>query len=380
MKKVILTLQIAAIFIGSIVGAGVCSGRELNQFFASYGKAGFWGLIMCGGLYILFGKMIIHITSIGGVKSYNEFVSLVCPKFVARFINGVLTLFLLSSTSIILAGSGALINQHFGLSKGIGFIGMIAISSLFLLKNTKGLFEVNSIVVPVLIFMMSAVFFSYMTKYPNQFDYGYLLMIPRQKSHLALSAIVYVSFNILTIIGVLVPLTAELKKPKDLVNGIIAGSVVLTIISVYITFLMLVNPFHPKMYEMPLLAIAAGLSPWLQTGILGIMWLEMFSSQVSNIYSLSHFMENKFKIKYNTAIFLTVALAAPFSIIGFTRLVEFLYPLYGVLSLVFLMYCMMFYIKSKGKAPRRDIKNPQPYEIRKPNFLLARPTFMFRKK
>jgi len=76
------------------------------------------------------------------------------------------------------------------------------------------------------------------------------------------------------------------------------------------------------------------------------MWLEMFSSQVSNVYSLSHFMENKFDIKYNIGIFLVVAVAAPFSVIGFAKLVEFLYPLYGVLSLVFLVYCVIFYIKT----------------------------------
>ncbi|WP_069998952.1 YkvI family membrane protein [Cellulosilyticum sp. I15G10I2] len=347
MKKIILILQIATIFIGSIVGAGVCSGRELNQFFATYGITGFLGLILCGLLYIVFGKIIIAITTLSSVRSYNEFVDLICPKPVAQFINIVLTLFLLSSTSIILAGSGAIINQYFGAPKWMGFIAMIVISSLFLLRNTEGLFEVNSIVVPTLILIMSAVFFTYIIQNPEQITYSYMFMMPRQKSNLFISTMVYVSFNILTIIGVLVPLTAELRKPKDIEKGIIVGSVVLTIISVYITFLMLVNPFHPKMYEMPLLAVATNISKLLQIGILGVMWLEMFSSQVSNIYSLSHFMENKFQIKYHIAIFVVVAIAAPFSMIGFARLVEFLYPLYGVLSLVFLIYCIIFYIKNR---------------------------------
>lgn len=346
MKKQMLIIQIATIFIGSIVGAGVCSGRELNQFFASYGIAGFLGLILCGLLYILFGKIIISISTLNKVKSYNEFVDLVCPKMVARFINIILTLFLLSSTSIILAGSGSIIHQHFGVPKWVGFLIMIGCSSLFLRKNTKGLFEVNGIVVPTLLIVMSVIFFAYIFKNPSHITYSYMFLIPRQKSNIFLSSLVYVSFNLLTIIGVLVPLANEIQKPKEITKGIVVGSVVLTIMSMYIMFLMLVNPFLPKMYEVPLLAVAAQLGKWLQLCILGVMWLEMFSSQVSNVYSLSHFMENKFDIKYNIGIFLVVAVAAPFSVIGFAKLVEFLYPLYGVLSLVFLVYCVIFYIKT----------------------------------
>lgn len=348
MKNVKLTLQIAMIFIGSIVGAGVCSGRELNQFFATYGIAGFVGLIFCGILYIVFSKVIVTITTKYGVSSYDEFVDLVCPKPVAKFINFVLTLFLLSSTSIILAGSGSIINQYFHVPKWVGVLIMFVLSSFFLMRNTEGLFEVNTIVVPTLIVVMTSIFISYIFQNPDTMQFSYMRLIPRQKSNLALSTIVYVSFNILTIIGVMVPLTNEIKKPKEINRGVALGSIVLTVLGAYITFLMLVNPFHPYLYEMPLLGVAMELSPLLQIGMLGIMWLEMFSSQVSNVYSLSYYLRNRFKVPYKKGIFLVVLVAMPFSIIGFAQLVEFLYPLYGILSLVFLIYCLIFIYKDKS--------------------------------
>lgn len=350
MKRIILIIQIAMIFIGSIVGAGVCSGRELNQFFATYGIAGFIGIILCGLLYIVFSKIIVEISLKKNVSSYNEFVDLVCPKWVAKFINIVLTLFLLSSTSIILAGSGALLSQYFEIPKWIGVLIMVGCSSIFLMRNTEGLFEVNSVVVPTLVTIMTAIFISYVYQNPFTLDYIYMRFIPAQKEHLVVSTLVYVSFNILTIIGVIVPLTAEIKKPKEIQIGIIVGSSVLTVISIYIVFLMLVNPFYPRMYEMPLLAIAMQMSRWLKIAMLGVMWLEMFSSQVSNVYSLSYFLRNKFNIAYNKGIFLVVIIALPFSGIGFARLVEILYPMYGVLSLVFLLYCMIYFYKLKKET------------------------------
>lgn len=346
-KKNILILQIAMIFIGSIVGAGVCSGRELNQFFASYGVAGFLGLILCGLLYVVFGMLIIYITEEKGVSSYNQFVDLVCPKPVAVFINTVLTLFLLSSTSIILAGSGSLINQYFDVPKWIGIVIMIVLSSVFLMRNTEGLFEVNTIVVPTLIVVMSCIFFSFVKENPFTMNYTYMRFIPKQKSNLALSTLVYVSFNILTIIGVIVPLTNEIKRPKEIIRGIMLGSFALTIISMYIVFLMLVNPFYPNMYEIPLLAVAMNMGCFLKVAMLGIMWLEMFSSQVSNVYSLSYFLRNKFNVPYKKGIFYVVAAALPFAGVGFAKLVEILYPMYGVLSLIFLFYCIMFFYKMR---------------------------------
>lgn len=342
MKDKWLSIQIAMIFIGSIVGAGVCSGRELNQFFATYGIAGFVGLIFCGILYIIFSRVIITITDRYHVSSYDEFVDLVCPRWVARFINVVLTLFLLSSTSIILAGSGSILSQYFNMPKWIGMIIMIILSSFFLLRNTEGLFEVNTLVVPTLIVVMFGILIAYVKVNPHTMQWSYMRFMPRQKTNLLTSTLIYVSFNILTIIGVIVPLTNDIRKPKAIMRGVVLGSVVLTILGMIITFLMLVNPFHPKAYEIPLLAVAMELSKILQIAMLGIMWLEMFSSQVSNVYSLSYYLKNRFNIPYQKGIFLVVLIAMPFSGIGFSKLVEFLYPMYGILSLVFLFYCLIF--------------------------------------
>ncbi len=349
MKNIILIIQIALIFIGSIVGAGVCSGRELNQFFSAYGVVGLGGLALCGVLYIVFGSLIVIITDKFKVGSYDEFVDLVCPKPVAKFTNIVLTLFLFSSTSIILAGSGSIISQYFGLPRWIGSLIMIVLSGLFLMRKTEGLFEVNSIVVPLLLIVMTAIFVKYIGQRPESIQMDNLRLLPRQKTNLLTSTCIYVSFNILTIIGVIVPLTNELKKRREIICGLVLGSVLLTIIGIIIAFLMLVNPLHPQLYEVPMLGIAMEMNRILQLGMLGIMWLEMFSSQVSNVYSLSYFLSNKYKIPYNKGVFLVVLVASPFSLVGFSNLIEVLYPMYGILSLIFLFYGVVFFVKNVDK-------------------------------
>lgn len=350
MKEKFLVIQLATIFVGSIVGAGLSSGRELSQFFSVYGYKGFIGLVICALAYLLVGKMIVSISMKYEVKSYNEFITLVCPKGVSHFTNIILTLFLISSTAIILAGSSAVVHQYFGIPRWIGFIVMVGCSIVFLLRNTEGLFEVNSVIVPLLTIIMTAIFVSFIMKAPESIQIDYIKQLPYDKQNWFTSSLVYSGFNIISVVGILVPLTYELRNPKAINRGILLGTIILTVISGFIVLLMMVNPDYPKLYEIPILAVAMKGGKVLQIALLIVIWLEMFSSQISNIYSLTRCLESKLHIPYQTGIFLILMIAAPFSLIGFSKLVDILYPLYGVLSLAFVMCCIIFYIKDHFKV------------------------------
>ena len=60
-KKLSDVFQVAAVFIGTIVGAGLASGKEISNFFTYYGYKSFIGIIACGILYILVYFFIIKI-------------------------------------------------------------------------------------------------------------------------------------------------------------------------------------------------------------------------------------------------------------------------------------------------------------------------------
>lgn len=347
MKDKILSLQLATIFVGSIVGAGLSSGRELNQFFSVYGVRSFIGLLVCGLAYMVVGKMIVEISGKYKVRSYDELVMLVCPKWIGIFTNAILTLFLLSSTSIILAGSCAVIHQYFGVPKWVGFILMVGCSTMFLLRNTTGLFEVNSLIVPLLVTIMTVIFIGFNMKEPGMLSTTYLRELGARKHNWVASSMIYSGFNIISIIGILVPLTYELDNPKAINRGIRLGTIILTVISGFIVFLMMVNPTYATTYEIPILAVAAKVGRVIQVGLLCVIWLEMFSSQISNIYSLSKSAENRLGMSYRKSIFVIILIAAPFSLIGFSKLVDFLYPVYGVLSMMFMISMIIFYCQSK---------------------------------
>lgn len=337
----------AVVFIGTIVGAGLASGQEITQFFTTYGYKSFLGILICCFIYISIGSLIIKISTNHSLNSYNELLSLVSPGFIGKVTNLLMGIFLISSSSIILAGSGALIHQYFKVSKWVGIIIMLVVSLTVLLRNTKGLIEVNSFIVPSLIIILFTIFILYILFYRDTLSASYIKSIPYSKNSWFLSALLYSGFNILCCSGVLVPLSKEIKNIKALTIGATIGSLVLTALCCMINLLLLLNVPYIFQYEIPLLYISNRFGKIIQIMLLCIIWLEMFSTEISDIYSIAKSLQSSFKFSYNKSIFIVLLIALPISQIGFVNLIKYLYPAFGFISLIFMIQCLYFYKKTK---------------------------------
>jgi uncharacterized membrane protein YkvI len=342
-----LAFQIAAVFIGTIVGAGLASGQEIRQFFTEYGYRGFGGILICCLIYIVIGFMITSISLKYNLKSYTELINLVLrPKIFASFTDGITSLFLLSGAAIILAGSGALIHQYFGVSKWIGILLMAVVSLLVLLRDTKGLIEINSFIVPSLIIVIITIFTMYIFFNKDVVSLSFVKSVPHYKTNWIFSSLLYSGFNILGCSGVIVPLSAEIKNKKSMLWGIIMGALVLTGLTFMINLLLLLNVPYIFKYEIPLLYISHRFGNLIQIVLVCIIWLEMFSTEVSDVYSVGKAITQIFKIPYKTAVVLIILIAIPISQVGFVNLISVIYPAFGVISLLFMMECVYFYLKN----------------------------------
>lgn len=348
MKKDISGIfQIAVVFIGTIVGAGLASGKEITQFFTSYGLKSFFGIIFCGIFYVIMGTIICKIGIAYKLNSYSDVLKTISPNLLGKITGVITTIYLLSSASIILAGSGALINQFFGVPKIVGTLIMLAIASIFLLRDTNGLIEVNSFIVPSLITTITLIFVFYCMFSKDMLSFDFINNFEPKKNGIVLSTVLYAGYNVLCCSGVLVPLSNEIKKPKVMIYGVGFGALGLTILSCIINLLLFINQPYIYQYEIPLLLVAQRFGNVIQALLLVIIWLEMFSTEVSDVYSISKSLEQTFNIKFKHGIFLVLAVALPISQIGFSNLISTLYPLFGILSLIFISQCIYFYIKHK---------------------------------
>ena len=72
-------------------------------------------------------------------------------KWAGRGINIFMLFMLLGVSAVMLSGAGAVFEEQLGLTKNLGVFITIFFSFLVMLVGTKGLFAVNSFVVPIMI-------------------------------------------------------------------------------------------------------------------------------------------------------------------------------------------------------------------------------------
>ena len=352
MKKTISSIfQIAAVFIGTIVGAGLASGQEITEFFSTYGYFSFFGILICCLIYIVISSIIVSISLKHKLSSYTELITLVSPGFFGVITDIFTSFFLVSGAAVILAGSGALLHQYFGISKWVGILLMSIISLYTVLKDTKGLITINSFIVPTLITIIITIFILYLLFYKDMVSASYIKQIPSYKNNIMpaqwfFSALLYAGFNMLCCSGVLVPLSQEIKYKRLLIPGVIIGALGLTILCYLINIMLLLNIPQIFKYEIPLLYITHRFGMLMQILLLCVIWCEMFSTEVSNIYSVGKTLEKKFNISYKKAVLIILIVALPISQVGFKTLIKLLYPGFGAVSFIFLIQCILFYRKT----------------------------------
>ena len=223
------------VIIGAIIGAGFASGKEIYTFFFVYGEKGIIGLVIS---FLLIGYIIyksLKIIKKYNIKNYNEFLEIIIPKneIIKTMINFIINTFLLITFFIMCAGFCAYFNQEFGINTINSGIFIATISYLILNKNAKGIFLINSILIPLIIFFLIILGFkSYRTAGNIVNTIETWRWFPK--------TILYASFNSVTLISILIPMKKYIKNKNDILKISIL-SVIITMIIAYIIFLLLLN-------------------------------------------------------------------------------------------------------------------------------------------
>lgn len=352
MKNANLSFKIAAVFIGTIVGAGLASGQEVLQFFTLYGFKGLPGIVICGILYIITGYVTVAMSYKFHASSYNDLVYISCGKYLGLVVDFLTTLFLFGGTCIILAGSGAIFRESFKLPWFLGVALMAVVTIIVVFNSTGGLIFINSIIVPCMILVLlsicSAVFLS-RSSIPNGMAHD-IIQAPVFKNNWFFSTLLYMSFNMLSTTGVLAPMTIDIKDSKAMSNGVILGSIGLFLLTALMDIVLLLNEPNIFHYSIPMLYIAGTVGDIARLALSVVIWLEMFSTAVSDVYSLAKKMTHSFNLDYKLSVIIIIICAFPFTYIGFKNLINFLYPSYGFISLIYIICLLTLYFKT--------IKNP----------------------
>lgn len=325
--------QIAAVYVGSVVGAGFATGKEIVEFFSQYGSFGMLGILIAGVCFIFFGVKIMILAIRLNAKSYHQLNAHVFGPYFAPIVNVIMFFMLIGVTAVMLSGAGSVFEEHLQIPKTVGIFITIGLALLTLLVGTNGLVTVNSIVVPLLVF--NCLFLAGQAfKLPDFWHQ----VFQEHSFHwkLIASAFAYASFNLTLTMAILVPAASEIRDEKVVRAGGVIGGIILTVL-LLASHVVLVQLPDFVQYQIPMAVIMKSFAASLYIFFILIIYGEIFTSIIGNIYGLERFLKKVTSIKTLYIGIGILSVAYFISKIDYGKLLSTLYPLFGYISLVFLL-------------------------------------------
>jgi uncharacterized membrane protein YkvI len=331
--------QIAAVYVGTVVGAGFATGREIVEFFSRFGFFGFISILMSGYLLIFLGTKLMRTAAMINAKSYQEFNEYLFGKYLGTAINVLMLFMLLGVCAVMLSGAGAIFEEQLGINKIIGISITIALSIFVMIVGIKGLFAVNIIVVPLMI-SFSFMLMILSIKSPNFLEQFLFIPYIEDGWKTVIAPFTYTAFNLGLSQAVLVPVATEIKDDQTLKWGGILGGAALTLIliSSHSTLVMLPNL---EAYQIPMAVIMKSLASGFYWIFILIIYGEIFTSVIGNIFGLERQLKNYIKLPSLVIVSFIFIITYFISLINYSTLLAYLYPLFGYITLIFFILLWM---------------------------------------
>lgn len=332
-------LSTVFVIIGVIIGAGFASGKEIYTFFFAYGNNGIIGI---GISIFLLGYIIyktLKIIKKYDIQNYDQFLNIIIGNIKTKnlnlktILNFIINVFLLITFFIMCAGFSAYFKQEFGINELITGSFVAFICYIFLNKDIKGVVLLNSILIPLIIVILCALgikaFGGNIEFYNHTEDFSWII-----------KAILYASYNSITLVSILIPMKKYIKNKTDILKIALLCILIIGILSGIIFMLLFSINEDISKIELPTV-YAVGNFGSIYKYLYGIIILgAIATTAISSAYAfLNNISKTKKQYKKYNKIICVIAIFV--SLLGFSNLVNNLYPIFGALGLLQLAFVVI---------------------------------------
>ncbi len=332
MKNNNSALKIAGVYTGAILGAGFASGKELIVFFARFGIWAAAGLVLSGILFYLAGKGIFDFIHKTNSDSYDFFIDEIFGKKIGTFVKIVSFLFLITLFSTMIAAGGEILSLIKGINVFYGRIIMTSLCFLAFLFDVKGLVQINMVMCPIIIaggIFIGLYVFIKESGNIELYNNGFYNVT----DNFVLSSFLYTSYNIITIVPVLISMkkySSDLKTGK---KGCFIASLTMTVLGLF-----MILPYfslYGKIQEanVPIIKLAENYPLFIKITAAAVLFSAAATTACANGFETIKRLEEKAEKNSVEIKLLTCILGFLISSLGFRAFVEKIYPLFGFIGL-----------------------------------------------
>lgn len=338
------TVGLIWVIIGTFIGAGFASGKEIATYFSRFGFFSIILAIMAGFLFYFFMKICLivgkKVGATGGI--YRT-----CFGRFGNVIKGIVIIATFITVGSMLAGAFEIFGIF--LSPFINILLLIFLMFLvgiIVIKNYAMITKVNSLLIPALlgaIFITCIVFLT---------DKNYDLVIDKISLFQGFSSLFsYVSFNMLSTGIFLIEVGAKYDE-KQIKTASFFSSSIITFFIILAGVSLFLGGDRVMDSSLPLVSLARGLNGFLNISMIVVVFIGLTTSLISDVYVLGLYAGNICKNKILT-IFLILLIGFLISLMGFSFIVVNLYALLGGLGILFLFAIVFCYMKFRVKSNKK---------------------------
>lgn len=335
MKKI---LKCILIILGTIIGAGFASGKEIVSFFNKFSNMGIVGI---GLSSLLFGITIFAIMSISKNVDVSEFKELVNNN---RLIVFIMKAFSFVCFCIMLSGISTFLNKQYSINFWFGTSFFGAVCFIFFLLKFSGLEKINYFLVPIILLGIVLINFKTYNNIENVvIDYTYKNTHNLLKNWFQ-AALLYAGYNSILLLPILLEMKNYLFSKKQILCISCLTALLIFLVALLMYFAL--NNYYPDVIysEMPILLITKSINKFLSHYYSIIVIMAIFTTAFSAGYVFLRLNKEKHYFRNNV---LMCASGVVLAKVGFANLVDVCFPIFGYIGILQIFYIIWNVKKNK---------------------------------
>ncbi len=341
--SVLRILTYAGAIIAFLIGSGFATGQEILQYFTSYG---YWGIFGTGLLVLaLMSYVAIEFFSVGQAKKFER-PSLIfhyyCGKHLGTFFDFFSILFVFLSFAVMVSGAGAVFQEHYGLSKYLGGVGLAVAVGITVWFGLKNLVDVIGKIGPLIVLIAISLGILGIVRNPGGIAEGHALLggldLTQASTNWFMSGLSYVGFCMLWLAAFLTALGKTARNRREAAAGGLVGAVAFSVACIVVALGLLANIVRVNGTEIPMLVLAKDVSPVLAAGISVMILAGIYTTAIPLLWTVS---SRFFADRTPGFRSLTLALAAVGTLVGlvlpFSQMVNIVYVVNGYVGILLLV-------------------------------------------
>ncbi|GEP79135.1 YkvI family membrane protein [Staphylococcus carnosus] len=341
------TVKIGFAYVGVVVGAGFSTGQEVMQFFTDYGLYAYIGVLIAGLILGFIGRQVAKIGTAFDAENHESTLSYLFGKQFGRIIDYILVFFLFGISVTMIAGAGSAFHESYGIPTWLGSLIMVIAIYITLLMDFNKIVRALGVVTPFLIVLVIVIASVYLVK--GQVPISQINSVVPDANPIQgiWRGTIYGGLAFAVGFSTIVAIGGDASRRKVSGAGALFGGVVYTILLALITFALQTE--YPAIIDaaIPTLTLAHGIHPIVTILLSIVMLTVMYNTILGLLYSFAARFTTPYTKKYHILIVIMMLVAYGLSFVGFSSLINFLYPAMGYVGLLIVIAVLIKYFKRK---------------------------------